>query len=136
MEPHFLIEWRHIVTFKLIEICICLLQELEAIEEQWRNERIELVALVNRLQEENRRIQKLHESPSHESSLIGSDDDKMGKDDSQANLLSASDFQVMQRLRSQIERQREEIKSRDEKLQQENNELESVSLIIDWNVIV
>lgn len=101
---------------------------MEAIEEQWRNERIELVALVNRLQEENRRIQKLHESPSHDGSLIGSDDDKMGKDDSQANLLSATDFQVMQRLRSQIEKQREEIKNRDEKLQLENTEIESVGV--------
>lgn len=106
-------------------------KELEAIEEQWRNERIDLVALVNRLQEENRRIQKLHESPSHESSVNGSEDDLISKDDSQANLLSASDFQMMQRLRSQIEKQREEIKSRDEKLQLENNEIESLTIQLE-----
>lgn len=100
---------------------------MEAIEEQWRNERIDLVALVNRLQEENRRIQKLNASPSHEGSVNGSEDDLISKDDSQANLLSASDFQMMQRLRGQIEKQREELKTRDEKLQLENNEIESVS---------
>lgn len=103
------------------------MQELEAIEEQWRAERSELVALVGRLQEENRRIQKLQESPSHVSLSAGNVDDQTFADDATANLLSASDFQVMQRLRSQIEKQREEIKHKEEKLQEENNEIEGVS---------
>lgn len=98
-------------------------QELEAIEEQWRIERSELVALVGRLQEENRRIQKLQESPSHASS----DSMDSSSNDATANLMHASDFQVMQRLRNQIEKQREELKNKDEKLQDESNEIEGVS---------
>lgn len=88
-----------------------------------------MVALVSRLQDENRRIQKLQESPSREAQSIDSQNDQSASSsaqDASANLLSASDFQTMQRLRNQIEKQREELKSRDEKLQQEANEIESV----------
>lgn len=41
--------------------------------------------------------------------------------------MHVSDFQVMQRLRHQIEKQREDLKNKDEKLLQESNEIEGVS---------
>lgn len=89
-----------------------------------------MVALVSRLQDENRRIQKLQESPPREVKSIESQNDQSASSsaqDASANLLSATDFQTMQRLRNQIAKQREELKNRDEKLQLETNEIESVS---------
>lgn len=108
----------------------CLLQELETIEEQWRTERSELVALVGRLQDENRRIQKLQESPSHGSSHSADGSDDQGANDATANLMHASDFQVMQRLRNRIEKQREDIKNMDEKMQDRANEIDGVSSLL------
>lgn len=95
-----------------------------------------MVALVSRLQDENRRIQKLQESPSRELKSIEGQNDQSASSsaqDASANLLSSTDFQTMQRLRNQIAKQREELKNRDEKLQQETNEIESVSYPIAVN---
>lgn len=82
------------------------------------------MALVSRLQEENRRIQKLQESPLHDSKISDESEEQLAKN---ANLLSATDFQVMQRLRAQIEKQRDELKTKDQRLQDGNNEIENVS---------
>lgn len=86
-----------------------------------------MVALVSRLQEENRRIQKLQESPSHESKISDDSEEQLAKNGSAANLLNATDFQVMQRLRAQIEKQRDELKTKDQRVQDGNNEIENVS---------
>lgn len=101
-----------------------ILKELEAIEEQWHNETNELVALVSRLQEENRRIQKQQESPKHDDAKLK--DKQLAEADSTANLLNASDFQKMQGLRGQMEKQRDELKVRDQEIEEKNSEIENV----------
>lgn len=100
-------------------------QELEAIEEQWHNETSDLAALVNRLQEENRRITKQANSPKHEPEPPLAN--QLSKCDGRTNLLNASDFQIMQRLRAQLEKQRDELMCRDQEIQEKNNEIENVS---------
>lgn len=97
---------------------------MEAIEEQWHNETNELVALVTRLQEENRRIQKQQESPKHDDAKLR--DRHLSESSSTANLLNASDFQKMQLLRGQMEQQRDELKVRDQEIEEKNSEIENV----------
>lgn len=113
-------------------------QELEAIEEQWHNETNELAALVNRLQEENRKITKQANSPKHDigkTSETSTKGNLLTKADGSTNLLNASDFQIMQRLRSQLEKQRDELMCRDQEIQEKNNEIENVFLLIDFPFI-
>lgn len=93
-------------------------------EEQWHSETNELAALVSRLQEENRRISKQAESPKHHDGNTASNE--LCKTDSTANLLNASDFQKMQRLRGQMEKQRDDLKCRDQEIEEKNNEIENV----------
>lgn len=99
-------------------------QELEAVEEQWHSETSELAALVSRLQEENRRISKQSDSPKHNDGNAANNE--LCKTDSSANLLNASDFQKMQRLRGQMEKQRDDLKCRDQEIEEKNNEIENV----------
>lgn len=108
---------------------ICILsfphrQELEAVEEQWHSETSELAALVSRLQEENRRISKQAESPKHNDANSASNE--LNKTDATANWLNASDFQKMQRLRGQMEKQRDDLKCRDQEIEEKNNDIENV----------
>lgn len=84
-----------------------------------------MVALVSRLQEENRRIQKQQESPKHDDAKLR--DKQLAEADSTANLLNASDFQKMQLLRGQMEKQRDELKVRDQEIEERNSEIENVS---------
>lgn len=93
-------------------------------EEQWHSETNELAALVSRLQEENRRISKHVESPKHNDGNNASNE--LCKTDSTANLLNASDFQKMQRLRGQMEKQRDDLKCRDQEIEEKNNDIENV----------
>lgn len=87
-------------------------QELEAIEEQWRIESRELVSVVSKLQDENRRLVKVQGS-------------------SQAFELpqeSNSDYDVMlQRLQTIIDKQREELRVKERKLQEKTSETEAVT---------
>lgn len=84
----------------------------------------ELVDLVNRLQEENRRI-KQTDSYNHSSDT--GDTNKVPKNQAGAlNLLNESDFQKMKRLRGQMEKQRDELMCRDQEIEEKNTEIENV----------
>lgn len=98
---------------------------METIEEQWHNETIELAGLVSRLQEENRRI-KQSESPYHTASSSSPSTPK-SQSEQTANLLNESDFQKMQRLRGQMEKQRDELMCRDQEIEEKNTEIENVN---------
>lgn len=86
---------------------------------------------MSRLQEENRRINKQQDSPKRDDKT-DSKDDQLNIADS-ANLLNASDFQKMQRLRGQMDKQRDELKCRDQEVQEKNNEIENVSIFFKKN---
>lgn len=87
-------------------------QEIEAIEEQWRIESRELVSVVSRLQDENRRLVKV------QGCAQGADD---------AEEPSSPDSDVMlQRLQTVIDKQREELRVKERKLQEKTSECESV----------
>lgn len=87
---------------------------MEAIEEQWRIESRELVSVVSKLQDENRRLVKVQGS-------------------SQAVDLpqeSSSDSDAMlQRLQTVIDKQREELRVKEKKLQERTAEYEAVIII-------
>ncbi|XP_012282697.1 RILP-like protein homolog isoform X2 [Orussus abietinus] len=90
-------------------------KELEQIEEHWRQESRELLGLVTRLQEENRRLATaLHESRSD-------------TQDSAYTTNQEMDIAVLQRLRSVIDEQREQIRKRDRELSQKTGEIENLS---------
>lgn len=78
--------------------------------------------LVNRLQEENRRIKQ------NENYAKGNDDGKQvpKKQPDVANLLNESDFQKLKRLRGQMEKQRDELMCRDQEIEEKNTEIENV----------
>lgn len=112
------------------------MQELETTEEQWHTETSELEVLVNRLQEENRRISKQQESPKRDGhDKATAKDDQSTKAGDSTNLLNASDFQKLQRLRGQMEKQRDELKCRDQEVYEKNTEIENVSrLAFNWSL--
>jgi chromosome segregation ATPase len=76
-------------------------KELEVIEEQWRAETKELLAVVSRLQEENRRLAK-DASPSHQPL---------------SPTLQHGNGDVLQKLKDSVEKQRDEIRIKDKLLQ-------------------
>lgn len=79
--------------------------------------------LVNRLQEENRRIKQ------NENSMKCGDDGKQVPNKKQldtTNLLNESDFQKLKRLRGQMEKQRDELMCRDQEIEEKNTEIENV----------
>lgn len=79
--------------------------------------------LINRLQEENRRIKQ------NENSMRSSDDGKQVPNKKQldtTNLLNESDFQKLKRLRGQMEKQRDELMCRDQEIEEKNTEIENV----------
>ncbi|KAJ8980384.1 hypothetical protein NQ317_009378 [Molorchus minor] len=84
-------------------------KELEAIEEQWRSETTELVTLVSRLQEENRRLQKEH-SPNHTYSPIP----------------PSTDSEVLQRLKDSVEKQRDDIRLKEKMLQEKTVDVDNL----------
>lgn len=102
-------------------------QELETIEEQWHGETKELMELVNRLQEENRRIKQadlLRPSTDPDAKLVP-------RNRSDPSSLNESDFQKLQRKmesqRGQMEKQRDELMCRDQEIEEKNTEIENVS---------
>lgn len=117
-------------------------QELEAIEEQWRSESNDLMTMVSRLQDENRRILKQHSSsaesaaPSPDASprincgehrtpssglrRTSSGDDASGQQ-------ATSDVQVVQRLRAQLEKFRNELRLKEIDLQAKTADADNVS---------
>lgn len=107
-------------------------QELEAIEEQWRTESNDLMTMVSRLQDENRRILKQQStSPSHTPDPSSNDPPPpaaLKKDDKPAIASTGqTDFQMLQRLRAQIEKQRHDLKLKEVDLQAKSSEVENVS---------
>ncbi|XP_034192418.1 rab interacting lysosomal protein like isoform X4 [Osmia lignaria lignaria] len=87
-------------------------KELEQIEEHWRQESRDLVGMVTRLQEENRRLaEALQESRSDTSQEV--------------------DVAVLQHLRSMIDKQRDQIRARDKELLQKNMEIENLTTQVE-----
>ena len=106
-------------------------KELEMIEEQWRTETNDLADLVSSLQEENKRLVKQTQdlqSSSAQSSGLGASLTESIISVTNNELHSAlSDTQVLQRLKEQIYRQRDELKEKERELQSKYTEIEHVS---------
>ncbi|KAK0093620.1 hypothetical protein PV326_013101 [Microctonus aethiopoides] len=100
-------------------------KEVEQTEEHWRQESRDLVGMVTRLQDENRRLaEALQESRS--------DSQDSGKQST--NPFTASqevDIAVLQRLRSMIDKQRDQIRARDRELSQKNLEIENLTVQVE-----
>ncbi|XP_043250158.1 RILP-like protein homolog [Colletes gigas] len=97
-------------------------KELEQIEEHWRQESRELVGMVTRLQEENRRLaEALQESRS--------DSQYSSKQTFTAS--QEVDIAVLQHLRSMIDKQRDQIRVRDKELQQKNVDIENLTAQVE-----
>ncbi|XP_046740140.1 RILP-like protein homolog isoform X5 [Diprion similis] len=93
-------------------------KELEQIEDHWRQESRDLVGMVTRLQDENRRLATaLQESRS--------DSEDSGKQTFTAS--QEVDVAVLQRLRTMIDQQRDQIRARDRELSQKTLEIENLS---------
>lgn len=82
--------------------------------------------MVNRLQEENRRI-KQNDSYMNVNVADGKQVPKSQVDTT--NLLNESDFQKLKRMRGQMEKQRDELMCRDQEIEEKNTEIENVNLI-------
>ncbi|XP_076294269.1 rab interacting lysosomal protein like isoform X2 [Lasioglossum baleicum] len=90
-------------------------KELEQTEEHWRQESRDLVGMVTRLQEENRRLAEALQ-------------------ESRSDTFTASqevDIQVLQHLRSMIDKQRDQIRARDKELVQKNTEIENLTAQVE-----
>uniref|UniRef100_A0A6B2EGF0 Putative myosin class ii heavy chain n=1 Tax=Phlebotomus kandelakii TaxID=1109342 RepID=A0A6B2EGF0_9DIPT len=98
-------------------------KELETIEEQWRSESSDLVALVSRLQDENKRLATQIQSGVDPDSGVEMQMDSTGGQD--------DDFQLLQRLRSQVEKQRNELMRKDMELEEKVADIESVNMQIE-----
>ncbi|XP_019877849.1 RILP-like protein homolog isoform X1 [Aethina tumida] len=85
-------------------------KELEAIEEQWRTDTKELVGVVSKLQEENRRLVK-DLSPNHQV---------------RASTDVQSDGAMLQRLKDSLEKQRDEIRLKEKLLQEKATDNENL----------
>lgn len=89
-------------------------QELEAIEEQWRIESRELVSVVSKLQDENRRLVKVQG--------LSQSIDLPQETNSDSDVM-------LQRLQTIIDKQREELRVKERKLQEKTSDSEAVSNI-------
>lgn len=88
---------------------------MEAIEEQWRIESRELVSVVSKLQDENRRLVKVQGS----SQIVDMPQDSNSDSDA-----------MLQRLQTIIDKQREELRVKERKLQEKTSECEAVNKIL------
>lgn len=89
-------------------------KELEVIEEQWRSESKDLVGMVSKLQEENRRLLKEH-SPNHTPS----------------NLTPTTENDILQRLKNSVEKQRDEIRFKEKLLQEKNGDVDNLKTQVE-----
>lgn len=80
-------------------------------EEQWRSETKELLNLVSRLQEENRRLAR-----------------HRGNDQESSSPEVSSDGAILQSLRLSLEKQRDELKLKEKLLQDRCSDVENVSV--------
>ncbi|GLV36799.1 Rab interacting lysosomal protein like [Carabus blaptoides fortunei] len=92
-------------------------KELEAIEEQWRLESRELVSVVSKLQDENRRLVKVQGS-------------LQGVDVPSAELNAESGI-MLQRLQTIIDKQREELRVKERHLQDKISDIENLKLQVE-----
>lgn len=79
--------------------------------------------LVNRLQEENRRIKH---NDGYMSGGVADGKQVPKSQNDTSNLLNESDFQKLKRLRGQMEKQRDELMCRDQEIEEKNTEIENV----------
>lgn len=91
-------------------------KELEAIEEQWRSETKELVSVVAKLQEDNRRLLK-DQNPDNQLSNGSTD--------------CLHDAVMLQRLKDNLEKQREEIREKEKLIQEKNLDAENLKIQIE-----
>ncbi|CAG9767797.1 unnamed protein product [Ceutorhynchus assimilis] len=92
-------------------------KELEAIEEQWRSETKELVSMVSKLQEENRKLAKTQQNPDNQLPSTLSD--------------NLNDAEMLQRLKDNLEKQRDEIREKEKLLQEKCLDGENLKSQID-----
>jgi RILP-like protein 1 len=88
---------------------------LEAIEDQWRTETRELVTLVSRLQEQNKKLLK------QQKPITPTDNALNSSNSSPESPEKASDVQILQKLRGQVEQLRNELKTKDRELQEKSS---------------
>lgn len=92
-------------------------RELEIIEEQWRSESKELVNLVTRLQEENRR-------------LVHHNNKGQGDGDGQDVIIDESqEGAVLQTLKTTLDKQRDELKLKEKLLLEKNCDVDLVRFV-------
>lgn len=101
---------------------------MESIEEQWRGESRELVALVNQLQDENRRLQRQVAAATSSSASI---DLEAGQSSSPSPTHKPNEAQVMTNLTLQLERQREDIKAKDRELISQARDIEQMTAQVE-----
>ncbi|XP_061403003.1 RILP-like protein homolog [Musca vetustissima] len=110
-------------------------KELEMIEEQWRTETNDLADLVTSLQEENKRLikqtQDLQSSSAHSSGLGASLTESIISITNNELHSALSDTQVLQRLKEQIYRQRDELKEKERELQSKYKEIEHMTIQLE-----
>ncbi|XP_058805522.1 RILP-like protein homolog isoform X2 [Phymastichus coffea] len=99
-------------------------KELEQIEDHWKQESRDLLEMVNRLQEENRRL------------ATAVQENRSDSDDSGFTSGQEVDIAVLQRLRTMIDKQREQIRSRDRELSQKSAEIENLNNQVDKLTVV
>ncbi|XP_059222719.1 RILP-like protein homolog [Stomoxys calcitrans] len=110
-------------------------KELEMIEELWRTETNDLADLVTSLQEENKRLikqtQDLQSSSAHSSGLGASLTESIISITNNELHSALSDTQVLQRLKEQIYRQRDELKEKERELQSKYTEIEHMTIQLE-----
>ncbi|XP_050458869.1 RILP-like protein homolog isoform X1 [Cataglyphis hispanica] len=102
-------------------------KELEQIEEHWRQESRDLVAMVTRLQEENRRLAE---------ALQESSDSQYSSKQTTITPSQEVDIAVLQHLRSMIDKQRDQIRARDRELSQKTAEIENLTAQVEKLTVV
>lgn len=105
-------------------------QELEAIEDQWRGESRDLLALVNQLQDENRRLQRQAAS-STSSSAVDVPAAGHSASPSPTHTGKPNEAQIMTNLTLQLEKQREDIKLKDRELISQAREIEQMTAQVE-----
>ncbi|CAG9815042.1 unnamed protein product [Phaedon cochleariae] len=88
-------------------------KELEIIEEQWRSETKELVTLVAKLQEDNRKLAK-DQSPNYVTPTA-----------------PTADSDILQRLKDSVEKQRYELRFKDKQLQEKNVDVDNLKTQVE-----
>lgn len=110
-------------------------REMEVLEEQWRTETNELVEMVQTLQDENKRLvkqtQDLQSSSAHSSGLGASLTESIISITNNELNAALTDTQVLQRLKEQIYKQRDELKEKEHELQEKYGEIENLHIQMD-----